>query len=86
MQSPQKCQFNGRSATQNAKRGTKNNVCPIYPSKSGTLVVTYIHPGGYEFPSDVPPLVVKFFHEQRKKYRCRPRRRFRCIIGQLVQR
>ena len=34
-----------------------------YPSKSGTPVVTYIHPGGHELPKDVPPVIVKFFKE-----------------------
>jgi len=45
----------------------KEKLCQIYPSKSGTPVVTYIHPGGHELPGEVPPLVVKFFQEQLKK-------------------
>ena len=35
--------------------------CTIYPSKSGTPVVTFIHPGGHEFDPAAPPLIVKFF-------------------------
>ena len=37
--------------------------CTLYPSQSGTPVVTYIHPGGHEMPRDVPPVIVKFFQE-----------------------
>ena len=37
--------------------------CTLYPSKSGTPVVTYIHPGGHQLPDDVPPLIVKFFKQ-----------------------
>ncbi|MGV3722209.1 MAG: alpha/beta hydrolase family esterase [Actinomycetota bacterium] len=35
----------------------------LYPSKSGTPVVTYVHPGGHQFPREAPPLVVRFFKE-----------------------
>jgi len=35
----------------------------LYPSKSGTPVVTYIHPGRHELPTNVPPVIVKFFQE-----------------------
>ena len=38
----------------------------LYPSRKGTPVVTYVHPGDHKFPSDVPPVVVKFFKEQSK--------------------
>lgn len=41
--------------------------CTIYPSQEGTPVVTYIHPGGHEFPSDVPSVIVKFFKEHTNK-------------------
>jgi polyhydroxybutyrate depolymerase len=37
--------------------------CTLYPSKSGTPVVTYIHPGEHEVPDDVPALIVKFFKQ-----------------------
>lgn len=37
--------------------------CTLYPSKTGTPVVAYIHPGDHKFPADVPPVVVKFFKE-----------------------
>lgn len=35
----------------------------LYPSKTGTPVVTYIHPGGHEFPRDAVPQIVKFFKQ-----------------------
>ncbi|MCU0784892.1 MAG: dienelactone hydrolase family protein [Verrucomicrobia bacterium] len=35
--------------------------CTIYPSKTGTPVVTFIHPGGHQFPKEAPALIVKFF-------------------------
>jgi polyhydroxybutyrate depolymerase len=38
--------------------------CTLYPSKTGTPVVTYIHPGGHELPDNVPPVIVKFFQER----------------------
>ena len=40
--------------------------CTIYPSKSGTPVVTYIHSSGHQFPADVPALIVRFFKEHAK--------------------
>jgi len=40
--------------------------CTLYPSKTGTPMVTYIHPGGHELPNDVPPIIVKFFKEHLK--------------------
>ncbi len=39
--------------------------CTLYPSKSGTPVVTYIHSGGHQLPDDVPAVIVKFFKQQR---------------------
>jgi polyhydroxybutyrate depolymerase len=41
--------------------------CTLYPSKSGTPVVTYIHSGGHQFPQDVPPIIVKFFKQHAKQ-------------------
>lgn len=35
----------------------------LHASKTGTPVVTFIHPGGHEFPKDAAPLIVKFFKE-----------------------
>ncbi len=32
-----------------------------YPSKLGAPVVTYIHPGGHQFPPEAPARIVKFF-------------------------
>jgi polyhydroxybutyrate depolymerase len=36
----------------------------IYPSKTGTPLVTLIHPGGHKFPAEAPELIVRFFKEQ----------------------
>ncbi|MDO8541332.1 MAG: prolyl oligopeptidase family serine peptidase [Opitutaceae bacterium] len=40
--------------------------CTIYDSRVGAPVVTMIHPGTHAFPRSAPPLIVKFFKEQRK--------------------
>lgn len=40
--------------------------CTIYPSKLGTPVVTYIHPGGHEYPAGAPLVIAKFFKEHAK--------------------
>ncbi len=37
--------------------------CTLYPSKGGTPVVTFIHPGGHGFDPAEPGLIVKFFKE-----------------------
>lgn len=37
--------------------------CEIYPSKTGTPVVTFIHPGGHGFDPAAPALIVKFFKQ-----------------------
>ena len=37
--------------------------CTLYPSKLGTPVVTFIHPGGHQFPANTPDLIVKFFKQ-----------------------
>lgn len=41
-----------------------DKLCTVYPSKSGTPLVTYVHPGGHEFKRDSAALIVKFFKEQ----------------------
>ena len=41
-----------------------DQLCTLYPSKTGTPLVTYIHPGGHEFNRDSAKLIVKFFKEQ----------------------
>jgi polyhydroxybutyrate depolymerase len=43
-----------------------NEWCTLYPSKTGTPVVTLIHPGGHNFPAEAPALFVKFFKEHAK--------------------
>jgi len=37
--------------------------CTIYPSKTGTPVIAYIHSGGHVVPAAAPELIVKFFNE-----------------------
>ena len=37
--------------------------CTLYPSKTGTPVVTFIYPEGHTFPQEAPPIIVKFFKE-----------------------
>lgn|GEM_PF-1508425 len=39
----------------------------LYPSKSGTPVVTLLHPGGHTFPKEAPELIVRFFKENVRK-------------------
>ena len=42
-----------------------NKECTLYPSKSGTPLVTFIYPGGHQFNSAAPILIVKFFKQVR---------------------
>lgn len=37
--------------------------CTLYPSKLGAPVVTFIHPGTHQYPSDAPSRIVKFFKQ-----------------------
>jgi polyhydroxybutyrate depolymerase len=37
--------------------------CTLYPSKTGTPMMTFIHAGGHQFPSEAPAVIVKFFKE-----------------------
>jgi polyhydroxybutyrate depolymerase len=37
--------------------------CTLYPSKTGTPVVTFIHPGGHALPASASATIVKFFQE-----------------------
>jgi polyhydroxybutyrate depolymerase len=49
--------------------GTKwnnNALCTEYPSKTGTPLVTYVHPGGHGMPKDTQSLIVKFFKKHSK--------------------
>jgi polyhydroxybutyrate depolymerase len=41
--------------------------CTLYPSKTGTPVITLIHPGAHNFPPEASALFVKFFKEHAKK-------------------
>jgi len=40
--------------------------CTLYPSKTGTPVIAYIHAGGHVVPAAAPELIVKFFKEVSK--------------------
>jgi polyhydroxybutyrate depolymerase len=40
--------------------------CDVFASKTGTPMVTMIHPGGHVVPREAPGLIVKFFKEQSK--------------------
>ena len=37
--------------------------CTIYRSRIGAPVVTFIHPGGHQYPANTPDLIVKFFKQ-----------------------
>jgi polyhydroxybutyrate depolymerase len=41
--------------------------CTLYPSSTGTPVITLIHPGAHNFPPEAPALFVKFFKEHAKQ-------------------
>ncbi|MBI5686811.1 MAG: prolyl oligopeptidase family serine peptidase [Verrucomicrobia bacterium] len=51
--------LNGCAA--DGKEWAKN--CTLYPSKTGTPFVAFIHSGGHGFPAEAPALMVKFFKE-----------------------
>jgi polyhydroxybutyrate depolymerase len=51
----------GNGCEEEGKLWDKN--CTFYPSKTGTPLVTLIHPGGHEFPATAPAEIVKFFKE-----------------------
>lgn len=38
--------------------------CTLYPSKSGTPLVTMIYNGSHRYPAEAPALIAKFFREQ----------------------
>jgi polyhydroxybutyrate depolymerase len=38
--------------------------CTLYPSKTGTPFIAFVHPGGHTFVPEAPALIVKFFKEQ----------------------
>ena len=43
------------NSTLAGKANLGESTARLYPSKSGTPVVTYIHSGGHQLPDDVPP-------------------------------
>lgn len=52
-----------RQLNQCAAGQPQGKYCTLYPSKIGAPVLTYIHPGGHQFPQEAPALIVKFFKE-----------------------
>ena len=40
--------------------------CTLYPSSKDAPVVTFIHPGGHQFPVEAAATIVKFFKEHPK--------------------
>jgi polyhydroxybutyrate depolymerase len=40
--------------------------CTVYPSKTGTPLVTFVYDGTHKYPVEAPALIVKFFKEQTK--------------------
>ncbi len=38
--------------------------CTLFPSKTGTPFIAFIHQGTHKFPDEAPPLIAKFFKEQ----------------------
>lgn len=41
--------------------------CLLYRSPQQTPFVSYVHPGGHEYPTSATPLVVKFFQEHTRR-------------------
>ena len=46
--------------------------CTLYPSEKHAPVVTMIHDGTHKYPSEAPPLIVKFFKEYRLQASVQP--------------
>jgi len=49
-----------------ARRLCSQRIVPMRHVKTGTPVVTFIHPGDHAFAKEAPPVVVKFFKEHAK--------------------
>jgi polyhydroxybutyrate depolymerase len=52
--------------TDSSKAVTKG-YAKIEPGINGTELVSYLHPGGHEFPPDALPLVIEFFKRHKNK-------------------
>ena len=39
----------------------------LYPSETGTPLVSYIHSGGHGYPTEAPAMIVRFFKEHARK-------------------
>lgn len=50
----------------------KRTGCTIYPSKTGTPVVFFVHPGGHEVPKDAPSRIVDFLKRDTRSSRETP--------------
>jgi polyhydroxybutyrate depolymerase len=48
-------------------KGETEGLARTEPGKDNTELVTYIHPGGHEFPDEAVPLVVEFFQRHKRK-------------------
>jgi polyhydroxybutyrate depolymerase len=46
--------------------------CTLYPSKTGTPFVAFIHAGDHKFPDEAPALIAKFFKEQAATIKAAP--------------
>ena len=46
--------------------------CTLYPSKTGTPFVAFIHSGDHKFPDEAPALIAKFFKEQAAAIKAAP--------------
>ncbi len=57
---------NLRKLNQCGKGEPWEKVCTLYPSKIGAPVVTFIHPGTHQFPTEAQALVIKFFQQHAK--------------------
>jgi len=58
--------LNGCSTTGTPWMTSGDLVGTLYPSTTGTPLVTLIHPGAHQFPAEAPKMIVKFFKEHAK--------------------
>ena len=58
--------YRGVLKTDSSKAATKGYV-RTEPGINGVELVTYLHPGGHEFPQDALPLVMEFFKRHSRK-------------------
>ena len=51
-----------------AKTGTCGRGCTTYGAGSAAPVVTWIHPGGHEYPDGTSERIVAFFHDHTRAH------------------